>query len=318
MKNAGIVAAVIFAAVYAVSLIHLNGLGSVPLEEAFAILVVLGFGFSFLAWVVTLGVRPLTLEVSQPVSQAAVALMLVVLVAVYLVGARSWVDALVPDADAGGHVLLHDAWVLLLKLLAFVAIPFAVFRLLFGTTWADFGVSSASFRRLLWRDGVAVIVVGAAICLFQYHAGSAAAPFREGRYAVETLQIGLPLAFAWLVLEVGLTEEFLFRAVLQERLSALFKSDLAGLFVMALLFGLIHAPGIVLRGAGIDEGLGASPDWITAAAYTISVQSVAAFLFGILWLRTRNLLLVVLVHAATDLLSNAPELFESFGLVKSL
>ena len=43
-------------------------------------------------------------------------------------------------------------------------------------------------------------------------------------------------------------------------------------------------------------------------------QSVAAFLFGILWLRTRNLLLVILVHAATDLLSNAPDLFASFGL----
>ena len=314
MRNAGIVAAVLFGAAYAVSLIHLNALGSVPLEEALAILVILGVGFSFLAWFVTIGVRPLALEVRQPLSQAAVALALVALVGLYLVSARSWADALVPGVEAGGHALLHDAWVLLLKLAVFVGVPFAIFRLLFGTSWADFGVSAASFRRLLWRDGIAVVVIGAAICLFQYHAGSAAAPFREGKYAVETLQIGLPLAFVWLVLEVGLTEEFLFRAVLQERLSAVFKSDLVGLFAMALLFGLVHAPGIVLRGAGIDEGLGASPDWFTAAAYTIAVQSVAAFLFGILWLRTRNLLLVILVHAATDLLSNAPDLFASFGL----
>lgn len=310
MRGIGVVAAILFAAIYAVSLIHLNGVGSFPLEEALAILVVLGLGFSFLAWLVTIGVRPIAVTVDQPGSQALVAMALVALAGAYLVTVRTSLDAIVPGAAAGGNDLAHEAWVLALKLLVFVAFPFVVFRLLFRTGWPDFGLSAASVRRLLWRDGLAVLVVGAAICVFQYYAGSAAAPFREGKYAIETLQVGLPLAFAWLALEVGLTEEFLFRAVLQERLSAAFRSDLAGLFLMALVFGLVHAPGIVLRGAGVDEGLGASPDWITAAAYTVAVQSVAAFLFGILWLRTRNLLVVVLVHAATDLLSNASSLFE--------
>lgn len=314
MRGIGVVAAILFAAIYAVSLIHLNGVGSFPLEEALAILVVLGLGFSFLAWLVTIGVRPIAVTVDKPVSQALVAMALVALAGAYLVTVRTSLDAIVPGAAAGGNDLAHEAWVLALKLLVFVAFPFVVFRLLFRTGWPDFGLSAASVRRLLWRDGLAVLVVGAAICVFQYYAGSAAAPFREGKYAIETLQVGLPLAFAWLALEVGLTEEFLFRAVLQERLSAAFRSDLAGLFLMALVFGLVHAPGIVLRGAGVDEGLGASPDWITAAAYTVAVQSVAAFLFGILWLRTRNLLVVVLVHAATDLLSNASSLFEAFGL----
>ena len=310
MRGIGVVAAILFAAIYAVSLIHLNGVGSFPLEEALAILVVLGLGFSFLAWLVTIGVRPIAVTVDQPGSQALVAMALVALAGAYLVTVRTSRDAIVPGAAAGGNDLAHEAWVLALKLLVFVAFPFVVFRLLFRTGWPDFGLSAASVRRLLWRDGLAVLVVGAAICVYQYYAGSAAAPFREGKYAIETLQVGLPLAFAWLALEVGLTEEFLFRAVLQERLSAAFRSDLAGLFLMALVFGLVHAPGIVLRGAGVDEGLGASPDWITAAAYTVAVQSVAAFLFGILWLRTRNLLVVVLVHAATDLLSNASSLFE--------
>lgn len=314
MRGIGLVAAVLFAAIYAVSLIHLNGVGSFPLEEALAILLVLGLGFSFIAWLVTIGVKPIAVTVDKPGSQALVAIALVALAGAYLVTVRTSLDAIVPDAAAGGSDLAHEAWVLALKLLVFVAFPFVVFRLHFRTRWPDFGLSAVSARRLLWRDGLAVLVVGAAICVFQYYAGSAAAPFREGKYAVETLQVGLPLAFAWLALEVGLTEEFLFRAVLQERLSAAFRSDLAGLFVMALVFGLVHAPGIVLRGAGVDEGLGASPDWITAAAYTVAVQSVAAFLFGILWLRTRNLLVVVLVHAATDLLSNAPSLFQAFGL----
>lgn len=72
--------------------------------------------------------------------------------------------------------------------------------------------------------------------------------------------VGLPLAFVWLAFEVGMTEEFFFRAIVQQKLSAFFRSDVAGLMLMALIFGLVHAPGIVMRGAGVDEGLGAHPD----------------------------------------------------------
>jgi membrane protease YdiL (CAAX protease family) len=151
--------------------------------------------------------------------------------------------------------------------------------------------------------------------VFQFYAGSAAAPFREGKIAEEAMWVGLPLAFVWLAFEVGMTEEFFFRAIVQERLSAFLRSDVAGLMLMALVFGLVHAPGIVLRGAGVVEGLGAHPDIWEAAAYTIAVHSVAAFLFGIVWLRTRNLVAVVLIHAATDLLSNSVELMGAFGLL---
>jgi membrane protease YdiL (CAAX protease family) len=313
MRVVGVVAALLFAGIYAASLAHLNGRGAFPLEEALAILVIVGFGFSFLAWVTTIGVKPEPLAVGSPGPQAAVALVLVAAIAFYLVAVRSAVDGLVPGAAQGGDDLAHEAWKLAWKLMAFVVVPLYVFRGLFGATWAEFGLTAASSRRLLGRDGLAVLIIGAAVIAFQYAAGKAAEPFREGKYALEALQLGLPLAFAWLVFEVGLVEEFFFRALLQERLSAVLRSDIAGLFVMALIFGLVHAPGIVLRGAGIDEGLGAHPDVLTAAAYTVAVQSVAAFMFGILWLRTRNLLAVMLAHAALDLLSNAPDLLGAFG-----
>lgn len=316
MRAIGIAAAVGFAAIYAASLMHLSRVSAFPLEEALAILVIVGIGFSFLAWVTTIGVTPQPLNVKAPVGEAVVALVLVALLAMHLVGVKSWADELVPGAGHGGNDLAHEAWVLALKLAAFVLIPLLVFRTVFGATWADFGLTAASYRRLIGRDGLTVIVIGVAVIAFQYAAGSAAAPFREGKYAADALQLGLPLAFAWLVFEVGLVEEFFFRAVLQERLSALFKSDIAGLCVMAVIFGLVHAPGMVLRGAGVIEGLGANPDMLTAAAYTIAVQAVAAFMFGILWLRTRNLLAVMLVHAAMDLLSNASDLLNAFGFVQ--
>ncbi len=317
MRPIGIAAAVGFAAVYALSLMHLNTVSAFPMEEALAILVIVGVGFSFLAWLTTIGVAPQPLTVKAPVGEAVVALVLVALLAVYLVGVKSWVDGFVPGLAKGGNDLAHEAWVMALKLAVFVLIPLLIYRTLFSATWAAFGLTAASYRRLLGRDGLAVLVIGAAVIGFQYMAGGAAAPFREGKYAADALQFGLPLAFAWLVIEVGLVEEFFFRAVLQERLSALFKSDVAGLFVMALIFGLVHAPGMVLRGAGVQEGLGANPDMLTAAAYTITVQAVAAFMFGILWLRTRNLLAVMLVHAAMDLLSNAPDLLRAFRFAQT-
>jgi uncharacterized protein len=313
MRPIGVIAALIFAGVYAASLMHLNALGAFALEEALAILVIVGFGFSFLAWLTTIGVKPEPLAVVSPAPQTAVALVLVVALGLHLVAVKSWGDGLVPGASEGGDDLAHEAWVLALKLFAFVVVPLFVFRALFNTTWADFGLTAESWRRLLGRDGLAVIVIGVAVCAFQYAAGSAAAPFREGKYAAEALQLGLPLVFLWLVFEVGLVEEFFFRAIVQERLSGLLRSDIAGLFAMALIFGLMHAPGIVLRGAGVAEGLGAAPDVLTAVAYTVAVQSVAAFMFGVLWLRTRNLLAVMLVHAAFDLLSNAPDLLNAFG-----
>lgn len=315
MKTLGIVSAVLFAGIYAVSLMHLDRQGSFALEEAITILVVLGGGFSFLAWLTTIGVTPQKLSVGRPEAQLILALLMVGMIGAYLVLGRSWTDGLVPDAAHGGNELAHLVWVLAMKLAAMVAFPFLAFQFVFRTDWAHFGMSATSLRRLFGREGLAVLIVGAAICGFQYMAGSAAAPFREGKYAVDVLQVGLPLSFVWLALEVGLAEEFLFRAVLQERLSAALKSDLAGLFIMALIFGLVHAPGIVLRGAGVDEGLGAHPDWITAAAYTVCVHAIAALLFGILWLRTRNLLVVILVHAATDLLSNAPKLLDALQVI---
>jgi membrane protease YdiL (CAAX protease family) len=66
------------------------------------------------------------------------------------------------------------------------------------------------------------------------------------------------------------------------------------------LFGLAHAPGLYLRGGpGVD---GWSTDPIQVAAFTIATLSPLSILFGVLWARTRSLLLVVLLHASVDVL----------------
>jgi membrane protease YdiL (CAAX protease family) len=123
--------------------------------------------------------------------------------------------------------------------------------------------------------------------------------------SVATLAWAAPLSFAWVALEAGLCEEFLFRGVLQTRLAAVLRSEAGAIVIGAVIFALAHTPGLFLRGhAGVD---GWSSDPLQVAAYTIATLSPLALLFGTLWARTRSLLLVVLLHAAVDVLPNLPE-----------
>jgi membrane protease YdiL (CAAX protease family) len=73
---------------------------------------------------------------------------------------------------------------------------------------------------------------------------------------------------------------------------------------MALLFGLAHAPGLHFPSAARLESLGPHPSWLAAIGYSIAVTSVAGIFLGVLWMRAQNVLVVMLVHAAGDLLRN--------------
>jgi len=114
------------------------------------------------------------------------------------------------------------------------------------------------------------------------------------------LALTLLAGYVWLVLDVGVVEEVCFRGFLQTRLAAWAGSQLAGLVAMALLFGLAHAPGFYLRPALSGEHVGTHPSLLLAVGYSVVYTSAAGLLYGVLWLRTRNLWVVVLVHAAQD------------------
>jgi membrane protease YdiL (CAAX protease family) len=127
-----------------------------------------------------------------------------------------------------------------------------------------------------------------------------------------TLIWAAPLSFLWIAVEAGLCEEFLFRAVLQSRLGAVLKSPLAAVPIAALLFALAHVPGLYLRGTPETDGW--STDVVQVAAFTIASLSPIAILFGLIWARTRSLLLVVLLHGLVDVLPHLPEFLKTFGL----
>jgi uncharacterized protein len=118
--------------------------------------------------------------------------------------------------------------------------------------------------------------------------------------------------FAWLAVEAGLCEEFLFRAVLQTRLAAVMKTEIGAAAIAALLFALVHVPGLYMR-AGADVA-GHSQSLLAVIAYAVAVLSPIGLGLGVVWVRTRSLLLVVVLHTLVDLLPGIPDFAHTWML----
>jgi uncharacterized protein len=298
-------------AAYGVSLAILWRNKTFAPEDAIVMLVIFGLVFPLLAWVTTLRAQPLTLTVHQSAGEMWLLLACLIGVIVFLVWGTALSEALFPaswlSSDRGKFLV-----VLARKLIVFVGIPFVLFRTIFGYRWRDFGVQVAGVRALGGNHLPVVLVLSAVILAFQLFVGNGAAPIRRGEFTASQLAIGLPFCFAWLFFEVGLVEEF-FRALLQTRLAAWFRSEVSGVALMALLFGLSHAPGFILRHAGLSDAIGANPSAADSIAYAIVVLSVSGIFFGIVWARTKNLFAVMIIHAATDLLPNFAQFAKTWG-----
>jgi membrane protease YdiL (CAAX protease family) len=133
---------------------------------------------------------------------------------------------------------------------------------------------------------------------------------------VWVLAVATPLSFAWLLIEVGVVEEFFFRVLLQERLAEVLRLPWGGLVVAAVLFGLVHVPGFYLRPAVTREALGSHPSLFMAFGYSIVLTSLAGLFLGVLWMRTKNFAVVVIAHAAGDLLPNLVPWAKAFHLTR--
>jgi membrane protease YdiL (CAAX protease family) len=201
----------------------------------------------------------------------------------------------------------QDLLVLAVKLLVHVAVP-ALLLAALGAKIAPL----FSFRTGWWVFWLPLLVLGAAILGMLCFVSPALSEIEALHASVLTLLWAAPLSFMWLAIEAGLCEEFLFRAVLQTRLAAALKSEAGAVVAGALLFALAHVPGLYLRGhPGVD---GYSPDPVRVISFTVGVLSPVAVLFGTLWARTRNLLLIVLLHAAVDVLPNLSDFVKTWAI----
>lgn len=308
MKRAGWAAFVLLAAAWCVSLAILAA-HSRPLEEPLALLVIFGLLLPALALLVCRRLPGPVLP--RPVrGEPALLAGLMLFITIFLAFKGPLLAVL---AGAAPDPRWRDVVNALLKLAAFVAVPLAAYALAGRLSPRDLGLSSppAATRG---RSVLAFAAVGAALTAIQLFLGRGARPLIDGSLAHRHWVAGLLLCFAWMSVEAGLVEEVFFRLVLQSRLAAVTGSSAAGLFLSALLFGLAHAPGLWLRGAGAIEGLGSAPPLPLAIAYSVTTMGLAGLVFGVLWLRTRNWVLLVALHGLGDALSNTAAFMATWKL----
>jgi uncharacterized protein len=195
--------------------------------------------------------------------------------------------------------------------MTFVALPAAILLALGHYRIAE--LMTISLRWHLFRPA---LLMSLAALVMQSFLGRGLHDIRVAHLPVWVLAVATPLSFIWLMIEVGVVEEFFFRALLQERLAAVLQSPRGGLVVAAVLFGLVHAPGLYLRPAATQEALGSHPPLLTAIGYSIVLTSLAGLFLGVLWMRTKNFAVLVIVHAAGDLLPNLVPWVKAFHLTR--
>jgi hypothetical protein len=209
-NRAVVVGLILYAAGLAVLLQDKN----FELGGALVVLVFFGLIFPALAWLATIRAVPLSISVQQNRREMLVLAGFIVVLSIYLISGPQWIDNHLPKAWIDAPQIKFFV-TLAKKLIVFVAIPFVVFRFAFGYRLRDFGIQFEGLRALVGNHLPLVLVVGGALLAFQYFAGGAAAPVRHGEFSAYQLLLGLPLCFIWLVIEVGLVEEFFFRALVQ-------------------------------------------------------------------------------------------------------
>lgn len=292
--RAGLACWGIYAAVWGAALGYLAIKGA-DWQSPVQLALIFGVGCTAIAWFLTRKSDAPPVPVDRPgLELGAVLIYLLLYVAAFLGWGMTTLRSL---AEAGQE---QDIIVLAGKLIVHVALP-AFLLIALGARMRplfDAGTSRRGFWPVLIVMSVIFVALLAVVSPSLERIG-------QLHPSVTTLLWAAPLSYLWITLEAGLCEEFLFRAVLQSRLAAVLRSPMAAVPIASLIFALAHAPGLYLRGGPGDDGW--SRDMIEVVAGTIATLSPLSIFFGVVWARTRSLLLVAMLHGMIDVLPNMPE-----------
>ena len=294
-----------FMAIYFGNLLLAAKLNLFDTGEVLSVFFIIGVVFSVVSYYLTKNSTPITERSGYRKNEIYVLAGLLIFVSITLIFGNNIIFT--GSANPGKT---KEAATLLRKVLIFVVIPFIIYRQLFRFGLTDFGLSTRWKLVFTGRNLLIFIVISSMFVLLNYFAGNGAKPIREGLFSTTQLLTAAPLLFLWLIIEVGLVEEFFFRGMLQNRLAVFLKSEVGAICITALAFGIVHAPGMYFRGAGVIEGLGSSPSFFIVISYCIAIQAVPGLFLGIIWSKTRNLWLLMAIHAMIDLVPSLPEFIE--------
>ncbi len=298
-----------FIAIYVGNLLLANAFKLFNTHEVLAVFFIVGLLFSGVSFFLSKNSSPIIANVHGQKHEIYVLFALQIFISIALIFGNTIIFSNYPDLSRAKEIIT-----LVRKVLIFVVIPFLVYRQLFGFKPADFGLSTDWKLVFTKRNLLIFAVISSLFVLLNYFGGNGARPLREGSYSTAQLLIAAPLLFLWLFVEVGLVEEFFFRGMLQNRLSVFLRSNIGAICITSLVFGIVHAPGMYFRGAGVSEGLGSSPSFLTVMGYCIAIQAVPGFFLGIIWSKTRNLWLLMGIHAMIDLVPSLPAFIETWHI----
>jgi hypothetical protein len=192
-------------ALWAVVFVLLRTFEGFEVSEALAALAILGVIFPVLAMLATRRVSALPYVVREPRIETVVFVMYLLVIAWMLVSVFGRVARLTTEP-------LHSFVLLGVKLLAVVAFP-AVIALALG----HYRIAELMPISLRWRDLRPALWMSLAALLMQSFLGRGLHDIRGAHLPIWVLAIATPLSFVWLMIEVGVAEEFFFRVLLQER-----------------------------------------------------------------------------------------------------
>jgi len=298
-RGAAIIAALLYALLWGSSTAYLYATGGDWMSPIF-ITAIFGVGLGGAAWLLTRGADAPRIEVERPRVESGAAIVYLAIYAVLFLGfGMTWARQVFPPGPE------QESLVLVLKLVVHVVLP-ALLLIFMGAKLGPITQLGLSGRKF-WRT---LIVLGALVLAIVCVVTPSLKEISGIPPTFETMIWALPLGYVWMTLEAGVTEEFLFRGVLQTRLTAWFNSAWAGVIVTSVLFGLAHAPGLFMRGGpGVD---GWSSDPLQVIAHAIAVLAPVGLTFGLIYARTKSLLLVILLHGLVDWLPNLADFVETW------
>jgi len=130
-------------------------------------------------------------------------------------------------------------------------------------------------------------------------------PIRSGEISLKTLLAGFPVSFIVFFLSAGLPEEFFFRTFLQGHLTFVVGNETQALIVASLVFGWSHIQSM--------------KEWypnktsVVLWARAQLIQTTLGIFFGVLWMRTKSLIPIVLTHTLVDSITNLTKTIQKLG-----
>lgn len=113
------------------------------------------------------------------------------------------------------------------------------------------------------------------------------------------------IGFVFWLFMAGIPEELFYRACIQRRCSEGLRSPWGGLLFTALLFGIMHSAG--------NQSWGYGEYFLDGMAESIFVQSFFGLIFGMLYMRTKNIVLCIVVHSFVNTATNISSIAARLG-----